>query len=286
MITLSVHARIVEFKNSTSAIYGKDDRAFVAESSSQIIKNLSNSIAMVTSVENIQMSEFSSTLLGNILTDKDGANICESELFGNHKGIKSCTGFLIAEDLLATAGHCVIDEEDCRNKVIAFNILATQENDLGFEIKNEDIYNCKEIISRKKDVEKLIDYTIIRLDRKVSGRIPLKLSQKNKVKSSDSLFMIGHPLGLPLIKTTNSFIVENNHPHVFKSTIDSFFGNSGSPVFNSKTQEVEGMLISGQDDFVEDPTFSCNQYKQYDENSRVGFSLNGETILRIRELIF
>ena len=37
----------------------------------------------------------------------------------------------------------------------------------------------------------------------------------------------------------------------------SFEGNSGSPVFNAETFEVEGILVNGQEDLVQDPKIEC-----------------------------
>ena len=37
---------------------------------------------------------------------------------------------------------------------------------------------------------------------------------------------------------------------IFTANLDTYGGNSGSPVFNSETHEVEGILVRGDTDFV------------------------------------
>jgi hypothetical protein len=43
----------------------------------------------------------------------------------------------------------------------------------------------------------------------------------------------------------------------FTANLDSYAGNSGSPVFNQKTGRVEGILIQGADDFVYNEENQC-----------------------------
>jgi hypothetical protein len=45
--------------------------------------------------------------------------------------------------------------------------------------------------------------------------------------------------------------VRNNAPAAFfVANLDTYGGNSGSPVFNSNTREVEGVLVRGETDFA------------------------------------
>ena len=43
---------------------------------------------------------------------------------------------------------------------------------------------------------------------------------------------------------------DNSPSGHFVANLDAYGGNSGSPVFNSDTHEVEGVLVRGDTDFV------------------------------------
>ena len=46
-------------------------------------------------------------------------------------------------------------------------------------------------------------------------------------------------------------ILENNRKDFFSTDLDSYSGSSGSPVINVRTGLVEGILVRGQEDFIE-----------------------------------
>jgi hypothetical protein len=53
-------------------------------------------------------------------------------------------------------------------------------------------------------------------------------------------------------KFADGAAVRNNQPDAFfVANLDTYGGNSGSPVFNSDTHEVEGILVRGDADFVQ-----------------------------------
>lgn len=277
--SLQAGARILPEQNSSQSIYGKDDRSFISSKSSLEMKRLSQSIAMIVSKEAVEIKFLSALIKGEILSDKNFLNLCLDEKFSTHHSLNSCTGFLIAPDLMATAGHCFLSEDDCKNKFIIFDVLEKNEMKQGYKILKKSIYECKEIVKSDFNSEVLSDYAVIRLNKKISDRAPLRLRAKGEIAKGESVFMIGHPLGLPMLATGAARVVENSEDHFFKATLDSFEGNSGSPVFNSKTFEVEGILVRGEDDFAENSEKQCLQYKTYGEASG-----KAESVTKIKDL--
>jgi V8-like Glu-specific endopeptidase len=61
---------------------------------------------------------------------------------------------------------------------------------------------------------------------------------------------MGHPSGLPM-KYADGAKVFGNFDNYFSTNLDTFGGNSGSPVFNAKTNEVVGILVRGDIDYIE-----------------------------------
>lgn len=69
--------------------------------------------------------------------------------------IADCSGFLVAPDIIATAGHCIKTTKDCQNTSVIFDLAYKKgEYKLPQIIASENIYSCKEIIKHQ-----LIDQT-------------------------------------------------------------------------------------------------------------------------------
>lgn len=90
------------------------------------------------------------------------------------------------------------------------------------------------------------DYGILKLDRSVVGYKPYSKINQN-IQKGDALTLIGHPVGLPK-KTDKGGEVTLAGPLIIRGTVDSFGGNSGSPVFDANGLLV-GILVGGSQDF-------------------------------------
>lgn len=274
------HADFIGKGDGLDALYGHDERSFVDRKSSLKIKELSKSIALIVSKDLVEANFIYTLIKTTLLRDPDGMHICPGEKFADHHAVSSCTGFLIGEDLVASAGHCFISAEDCKNQLIAFNVKTSNEMAAGHVVFNQNIYECSEIL-RSVSGGRGSDYAVIRLKKKVRGATPLKLRSTGAITIDDQVFMIGHPLGLPLTITNAAPVNDISDPLIFKATLDSFVGNSGSPVFNSKTFEVEGILVRGEDDFYLDQSRQCNGYQVYDQGTKESPTIKGEEVTRI-----
>lgn len=243
-----------------SVIYGEDNRRDIFRVSSPKIDELSLSIAGMTLKQNINQRP-NSTIL-DLLTVPYGIqhNLCKDEIYYHQPTAMACTGFLIAPDLIATAGHCA-QEVLCPQTAWIFDFTLKGENDPLNEILEDNIYYCKRILIREKD--SLVDYGIIKLDRAVVGRPFLKLNLLKNVTTNTRLFTLGYPAGLPLKLIDSGKIrqIEKNY-NFFTTDLDSFGGNSGSPVFNVKNAEVEGILVRGESDFEWDSEKDCRAVKR------------------------
>ena len=187
----------------------------------------------------------------------------------------SCTGFLVADDLLLTAGHCVKSKSYCTNYKWAFNQTKTSST-----IQTKDVYSCKEIVAQSIDRNRKIDYALIRLDRKAHKSIPrLQTKQLDSLDDRANLVVVGHPSGLFSKITDEISVLDNSASSFFRMSSDTFAGNSGSPVFNALTGLVEGILIGGEKDYERDPKLGC--YRAYKCASPTCL---GEVSMRISEV--
>lgn len=290
-------------QNQSRIIYGDDNRLDMMEVESEQIRNISKAVA--GRVARWSYDYLDEERKGNVsfyepalLSDPWGANVCSDEKFAAQPTIADCTGFLVGEDLLVTAGHCAVyPGEEVENKMTdqcgEFQWLFDYEiNGLSdMNLANVDrtkLYSCKRVVYAKLDDDH--DFALIRLDRKVKDREFLKVRTSGKVNKGDALYVIGHPSGLPKKYAPGAKVLVNNQQHYFSTNLDTFGGNSGSPVFNAQTNEVEGILVRGKTDYVESTKDGescmrvnfCNaRGKKCSENDS---EIDGEQVTRITVL--
>ncbi len=258
-------------------VYGQDNR-----------KDLKN-------IKDVQAKKLTSSIAGRIfkyaLSDEgrhysiedfktlaESMNVCSGERFENQPTIVDCTGFLISPNLLATAGHCIVNagqtlrngfSQNCEFYSWIFDFNVSKQDKLNLKkISKNRVYGCKKVISAKYTDDE--DFAVIELDRKVEGRTPLKINKKNNIKSGTPLFVLGHPSGLPL-KYANNAKVFSVEKTFFSTNLDTFGGNSGSPVINERTYLVEGILVRGDTDYYSIKLSSgkrCNKVNICDEERK------------------
>lgn len=268
-------------------IYGEDNRRPVSEllgeDDAPTIK-LSKSI--LAQVPNWRITSKDNATIGIETRDlKTGLNFCDGERFLEDPLVSSCTAFMVAPDLIVTAGHCVKDKYDCKKQTWLLDYDSSMDfippkGTVTFE--RSKAYACKELVSWSQNSN--LDYALIRLDRAITDRAPLKIRREGKTSSNESLMVIGHPLGLPKMIATNIFIRDNSLPFVFKTNADTFSGNSGSPVFGLVSGLVEGILVRGDDDFKTDLDLGCDRPAKCGDKECRGESIQRSTYLPIKHI--
>ncbi len=166
------------------------------------------------------------------------------------------TGFLVGEDRVVTASHCLPDGFPLDRFCIIFGYaLWSEDIPDSIVVRGEDVYEFKKILDRKdnkvpdnKRVE-AEDWAVLQLKRKTT-RQPLKLGSGNPNKDA-AVYAIGYSDGLP-VKLSPKGVVnkELGHNRSFIAAVDATGGNSGSPVLDRETHEVQGLLIRGNEDFA------------------------------------
>jgi hypothetical protein len=91
---------------------------------------------------------------------------------------------------------------------------------------------------------------LIRIDRPVTNHAIAQIRQTARIADDQEVHVIGHPVGLPTKVAGGAAVRENKQPAFFVANLDTYGGNSGSPVFNSSNHVVEGVLVRGDTDFV------------------------------------
>lgn len=247
--------------DETKSIYGEDDRLdyYAADAD---MRALADSVVSLWKSEDLRTVD-GKTALGTVNFGL-AASLCPGERFAEQPIGAFCSGTLVGEDIIMTAGHCVLDEAKCAATKFAFGYSLKKAGDYPQTVPAEDVYGCSGIIKRDLDMNPGFfasvfnggpgpDFALIKLDRKVPGRKPLPIHRKAKPAKGDKLFVIGHPVGLP-VKVAGSASVRDAGPkYFFKADLDTFGGNSGSAVFNADTRLIEGILVRGDVDFINSP---------------------------------
>ena len=262
-----------------SVIYGENDIKEYYQIDSLKLRSYAQSIAVQVPKTLLQLED-SHYLINH---EKMGSlNLCEDQddfhrRLSSQPPIGICTAFLVSEKTLLTAGHCLDEIDYCQNSFWVFDFKIQEEHDNNISFPEENIYSCHKVLAHNK----ILDYALIELDRKTQKRTPLKLRQRKRLLSNAPLVVVGFPEGWPLKYSLNSKIRENDGENFFVINSDTFEGNSGSPVINTKNGLVEGILISGEKDFNgnQSSPAPCQTLKRCPEDQCIG-----ENILRITSL--
>lgn len=240
-------------------VYGVDDRKDIFESNSALFKKLASSTAAMIPQGQLESVEGDLFEIKGTTLEEDG--VCSDARFAKQITAANCSGFLVGDQYLVTAGHCIESLSDCSNYSWVFDYANLKQENTKQTVAKKDVYTCTEIISRALDRATENDYALVKLDRKVEGRAPLKFRTSGKIGNKTALVVIGHPSGLPSKIADGANVRSNSNKVYFQATLDTFGGNSGSAVFDSKTGVIEGILVRGERDYVSDPVEACNRPK-------------------------
>ncbi len=240
-------------KNSPLVIYGADDRVDVYASPDSALRELADST--VAMIPNIALKKINSTQTRvESINFGRAMGLCQDEPFFNQPVAAECSGSLIGDDLIITAGHCVSDA-DCGTNAFVFGYRMQDARTADIYVPPSEVYNCQSVVAR--ELTNSQDYAIVKLDRPVKGHRVLTMSQ-TPAAVAEAVFVIGHPAGLPT-KIAGGAQVRSQNPGYFVTNLDTYGGNSGSAVFSAVTNQIVGILVRGDKDFAYDAARSCSR---------------------------
>lgn len=190
-------------------------------------------------------------LLASTLQFTNG--LCPGEPFADQPAAGYCSGFLVAPDLIATAGHCIRTQEDCDSLSIAFDFAYETPTSIPTHMLRSNVYQCASIVGQNFNPFEgnRLDFAIIKLDRPVTDRSPMPLRRSGQIGLNEGITLMGYPNGIPLKIASGATTRAVSNEIFFVANPDSFAVNSGSAVVNTASGEVEGILVRGERDFVQ-----------------------------------
>jgi Trypsin-like peptidase domain len=233
-------------------IYGTDNRKDLYQLKSSRVQAIANAVvALVKTTDLTRESDGSYTLATEPYSE--AYQLCGSEPFVSQPIGCFCSGFLVAPDIVATAGHCVKNQADLANIRFVFGFRMTDAEHARTNFPADDVYAGASLIGRQL-AQDGTDWAVVRLERAAVGRKPVKFRTSGKVGNTQALFVVGHPCGLPQKYAPGARVRDNTPAPFFAANLDTYGGNSGSPVFNASSGTVEGILVRGENDFVSNGT--------------------------------
>ena len=226
-------------------VYGADDRQEVASLRGPFAKDADSAVALVAAGSMAPLPNGRSRLVAPALGT--ARSLCPGQRFAAQPTAAFCSGVLVGPDLVVTAGHCVSPTSlDETRFVFGYRVAGGK---VQTDIAARDIYRGAGILTAIED-DLGADYAVVRLDRPVLGHAIAKLLHPATVSVGRPVFIVGYPSGLPAKFAAGAQVLRTSRAGYLEANLDSFGGNSGSPVFDARTHAVVGILVRGEADYA------------------------------------
>jgi V8-like Glu-specific endopeptidase len=173
-------------------------------------------------------------------------NFCPTSLFAQDQTLSRCSGALITNKHILTAGHCFhYIQKACESHYWVFDYVEGVKS-----FTKDQVYKCKTVVAQNYS-EKYVtaDYAIIELDREVEGRETLKIASDFKKKIGTSIYSLSYPLGKPMHLSNSATINKNKDVTddvYFWTNLITMNGSSGAPVMTDD-HKIVGIIATGSE---------------------------------------
>jgi hypothetical protein len=247
---LSTSDLVGRLRDLQRAVYGTDGRKDIYAVTRPELREVADSVVALVAASDLERRGNGRFTLSTTRY-ADDYNLCAGEPFFDQPLGCDCTGFLVAPDVIATAGHCARSMRRVRSVRFVFGFRMLDARKARTQFAAADVYEGAAIIGREESDDTGADWALVRLARPVVGRTPLRVRASGKIADGRPVFVVGHPNGLPVKLADGARVRSNRRRAFFVANLDTYGGNSGSPVLDLRTRTVEGILVNGEDDFVE-----------------------------------
>lgn len=253
------------------AIYGDDSREeALAYSDGAWTAVAAQSVIAFIPYDALAQEEDGSFTLAPAPQYGESLGLCNEVPFVGQPAAAHCTGVLIDNDLVLTAGHC-LPRAECPAMAMVFGYL-WDETSGALPIASHALVECAEVIVHQLSLVNgpgKDDFAILRLSRPVDDEyVPVdwKLDALPPAMGAP-LWTISAGAGLPLkIDDGGRVTVPGDGRSAIRGTLDTFTGSSGGPVFEGDGALL-GILVRGQRDYTWERDRGCNALHMANENT-------------------
>ncbi|MFO0627049.1 MAG: serine protease [Polyangiales bacterium] len=278
-------------------IYGTDDRQDVYAHPDMNLRALAQqSIVALMRDTKVNVTNPANVTFNSTETLANTQNLCPGQRFENDPAYSDCSGTLIDNDIVLTAGHCFTapgadagmdGPSTCQNTRFVFKYYHEAAGRLA-TITADDVFSCAEIITRvdaRNPDGTRQDYAFVRLNRSAAPRFtPAAVARTNGPTTvGQSITVIGFGSGIPAKIDSGGTVTDlrTMEGDFFEANVDTFSGNSGSGVFDTATRSMIGILVRGATDYVPADGGACN-IANVCANTPGAMGCGGESVNRLR----
>jgi hypothetical protein len=229
----------------SALLSGADDREQVFELSATARDVVASSAAALFPSQHVVLSAGPGASL-RARSASDELGVCADEAFADEPSAARCSGVLIDDDLVATAGHCLGNDVDagCRQARVVFGYWYG-ESGRALELSNDEVFTCRRVVTHETAHG---DFAVLQLDRAVRGRLrPVALAEA-PARPGARLTFASHGAGLPLKVELRAEVVESSPGEpLFVVATDTFGGSSGGPLYDEQWRWLGLAAKGGRD---------------------------------------
>lgn len=244
---------------SRGLIYGDDDRRDVIDAPRAELAALAlqRTVAFLPLERLVRISASRLEVRAGSLGELN--HLCPGEAFTHQPAAATCSGVLVDDRLILTAGHCVDASARCDDRALVFG-YAVLDASGTITLEEEDVYRCRSIPLRRYDTDaqgRRWDYAWIELDRPVSAPRRAAELAPDVPAVGRALTVVGYPSGLPAKLDSGATVLSRpSCQDYFTLDSDTFEASSGSGVFDEAGRLV-GILARGGVDYEYEEERGC-----------------------------
>lgn len=242
-----------------AVVYGTDNRTDVYAHADVTMRAraLQSTVALISTSDLITTTPSAIRFRASTLAQAEG--LCAGQRFANDPTPAFCSGTLIDDDLVLTAGHCVTTAAECASTRFVFKFARSSATALE-PVTADDVFSCAGIVARAETqtAQGVSDFALLRLNRSAAPRfVPAPVRRSTAaLLTGQRVGVIGSGSGVPFKIDTGGSVRDPGNGSSFEATTDTFGGNSGSGVYELDGYTVAGILVQGDTDYVANG--SCN----------------------------